>query len=73
MACNKTVMKLERYLTEKKLTAAAFGKLAGLSQSQVSRIIRGKSWPSREAVDAIFKATSGKVTAHDLYQAEAAE
>lgn len=66
-------MKLEAYLTQKKLTAAAFGEKAGLSQSQVSRIMRGKSWPSREAVDAIFKATGGKVTAHDLYQTEAAE
>lgn len=63
-------MKLETYLTEKKLTAAAFGEVAGLSQSQVSRIMRGKSWPSREAVDAIFKATAGKVTAHDLYKVE---
>lgn len=63
---------LGRFIKENSLTDAAFGERAGLSQSQVSRIRRGISWPSRDAVDAILKATDGKVTAHDLYEAQEA-
>ena len=50
------------------LTDAAFGSLVGLSQSQISRIKRGKSRPSWEALAAIEKATKGKVTAADFME-----
>jgi transcriptional regulator with XRE-family HTH domain len=68
-------MKLGTYITDKGMTDASFGALAGISQSQVSRIRRGISWPTSETVEAIVKATKGKVTAQDLYQmkAEAAQ
>lgn len=59
-------MKLETYLTENDLTDAAFGQLVGLSQSQISRIKRAKSWPTREAMERITKATDGQVSANDF-------
>jgi hypothetical protein len=58
--------KLETYLRTKKLTDEAFGALVGLSQSQVSRIKRGKSVPSWSTITAIEEATRGKVTIRDL-------
>lgn len=66
-------MKLETYLTENNMTDAEFGALAGLSQSQVSRIRRGVSWPSRDAVEAITSSTGGAVTANDLFEAKSSE
>jgi transcriptional regulator with XRE-family HTH domain len=59
-------MKLETYLKEKKMTDDAFAALVGLSQSQISRIRRDKSWPTREAMERIATATAGVVTANDF-------
>lgn len=67
-------MKLETYINSKKMTDATFGALAGLSQSQVSRLRRGLSMPSKEALDRIKEATKGRVTANDFFHnREAAE
>ncbi len=67
-------MKLETFLNKRNMTDATFGALAGLSQSQVSRIRRGLSMPSREALERIKEATKGKVTANDFFHTrEAAE
>ena len=66
-------MKLETYLKEKGLTDAAFGELIGVSQSQVSRIKRGVSWPSKDVLTAIALATKQKVTANDILSREAAQ
>lgn len=63
-------MKLDEFIKDKKLTDATFGELVGLSQSQVSRIRRGVSWPSKEAIEKIAKATKHKVTANDLLKAK---
>lgn len=60
-------MKLETYINWKKLTDASFGEIAGLSQSQVSRIRRGLSMPSKDALERIKAATKGKVTANDFF------
>lgn len=59
-------MKLKTYLRTKKLTDEAFGALVGLSQSQVSRIKRGKSIPSWPTIAAIEEATKGKVKLSDF-------
>ena len=58
-------MKLEQYLAKRKETDAAFGKRAGLSQSQISRLRRGKSNPSLDAIKRIAEATGGKVKFDD--------
>lgn len=59
-------MKLETYLDVNRLTDSAFGQIVNLSQSQVSRIKRGKSWPQREVMERIMAATGGKVTPNDF-------
>lgn len=67
-------MKLETYLKENGLTDEAFGSLASLSQSQISRIKRGKSWPTKEAMERIFTVSNGEVTPNDFVPlTEAAE
>lgn len=65
-------MKLEQYLKDKNLTDSAFGAKIGLSQSQVSRIRRGVSWPSKEVLSAIARETGNKVTANDIMKTEPA-
>lgn len=71
------VMKLDRYLTERKtsegLTEEQFAVLAGLSQSQVNRLRRGRVKPSYEAIEGIIKATGGKVTANDFFPSKGTE
>ena len=61
-----STMKLETYLKQNDMTDAAFGALIGISQSQISRIRRGESFPSRGTLFNIAKVTSGKVTANDF-------
>jgi len=65
-------MKLEQYMRDRKITDAAFAVKVGLSQSQVSRIRRGVSWPSKEVVEKIAAATNNKVTANDILKAVSA-
>jgi transcriptional regulator with XRE-family HTH domain len=60
-------MKLGTYLSKRKITDEQFGKLVGLSQSQVSRLKRGVSSPLWKTVIAIEKATNGKVSAKDFF------
>jgi transcriptional regulator with XRE-family HTH domain len=67
------LMKLETYLKEKGLTDDAFGKLIGKSQSQVSRIRRGVSWPPKDVIEAIATVTEGNVTANDILSPETAQ
>lgn len=59
-------MKLSQYLSKTGQTDAAFATEVGLSQSQVSRLRRGKSMPSWNVVPLIEKATDGAVTAADF-------
>lgn len=59
-------MKLAEYLSQEKLTDEAFGGLVGMSQSQISRIKRGVSRPSWEALAAIERVTDGSVRAADF-------
>jgi len=65
--------KLETYLKDNKITDSAFGERIGLSQSQVSRIKRGLSWPPKNVLSLIISATNGEVTADDLIREEAAQ
>lgn len=61
------LMKLETYLKKNSLTDDAFASVVSLSQSQVSRIKRGVSWPSSEVIERITTATKGKVSVTDLW------
>ena len=67
MVCIITViMKLETYLRENSLTDEAFASRIGISQYQVSRIKRDKSWPTRDVMKRIAEVTDGAVTANDF-------
>lgn len=59
-------MTLSDYIDASGLTDAAFGAEIGLSQGQVSKLRRGKHWPSRETISRIRAATNGAVTADDF-------
>jgi transcriptional regulator with XRE-family HTH domain len=65
-------MTLNEYLSEddtgRQLTDEAFGKLCGMSQSQISRLRNGKSRPSFEAMQAILAATASKVSPNDWFE-----
>lgn len=54
------------------LTATAFAAMAGLSQPQVSRLLKGHHNPSLATMDAIRRATGGKVTPNDWLTVRAA-
>lgn len=66
-------MKLDQYLSARKLTDAAFAAIVGMSQSQVNRLRRGLSQPSWETVAVIERATDGKVCASDFLPAPTKE
>lgn len=68
-------MTLDEYLSQAKdengkpLRDAAFGARCGMSQSQISRLRKGKSRPSFEGMEAIRKATDGEVSPNDWFEA----
>lgn len=59
-------MTLHEYLAQEGITETVFGRLAGLSQSQVNRLRHGKSWPQRDVAERIKAATGGRVTPDDF-------
>lgn len=60
-------MTLAQYLSESDLTDAEFGAKVGVSQSQISRLKRGVSFPSPATAVRIAQATGGKVKPADWY------
>lgn len=54
---------LDRYLTEREMTNAVFGRLVGASEATISRLRNGKQAPSYALVRRISEATGGSVTA----------
>jgi transcriptional regulator with XRE-family HTH domain len=54
---------LFRHLKRKKLTQAAFARLAGITEAQVSRLLSKKRRPSNDTAHAIDAATGGEVPA----------
>lgn len=61
-------MTLDEYLIAEKergLTETAFGAKVGLSQPQINRLRKAKSWPGRELMARIRQATDQKVTPND--------
>ena len=66
-------MILKDYLAQKNMKLSDFAAQAGLEVSTASRAKNGRVLPSRATIEAIDKATGGKVTAVDFYQKQAAE
>jgi predicted transcriptional regulator len=60
-------MKLSDYISENKLTQAAFGKLIGVSQAAIDRYLRGERNPHKKYMKRIIKVTGGQVKPNDFY------
>jgi transcriptional regulator with XRE-family HTH domain len=63
--CQYVVMKLAAYIDEHDLTLEAFGDLCGRSAATISRLARGLHKPDWSTMEAIEKATGGKVQPND--------
>lgn len=60
-------MKLSEYLRNKGLSAAGFGRVAGLGSRQlVHKYLSGERFPTPENLRRIREATGGAVTADDF-------
>jgi DNA-binding transcriptional regulator YdaS (Cro superfamily) len=59
-------MQLSKYLDRKQKTPTAFARQLGVSHAAVVRWLNGTRRPNNDSVDAIEKATSGKVTFNDF-------
>lgn len=68
-------MKLETYLSERKLTDTAFAAVVGVTSEAVRRYKAGTRIPDRDVMIRIVTATDGLVRADDFYfsETEAAE
>lgn len=63
-------MTLSDFLKRSKLSGNAFGKRIGYTRMAVSRWLRGIAMPSPDAIQRIYEATGGKVTANDWFHGE---
>lgn len=59
-------MNLATWLSEHRLTDAAFGAKVGASQTTINRVRRGVQLPDLSLMDRIEECTAGAVTAGDL-------
>lgn len=62
----KTIMKLETYLTENGIRPTSFAVSIGVSPSTITRLLKGERSPRIELIQAIKRATSGNVSADDF-------
>ncbi|MBN7759475.1 helix-turn-helix transcriptional regulator [Nitratireductor aquimarinus] len=65
-------MKLETYLSERDMKPSAFAVEIGVAPSTITRILRGERSPGLDLVMRILRATDGKVSVEDWYNAETA-
>ncbi len=65
-------MKLETYLSERDMKPSAFAAEIGVAPSTITRILRGERSPGLDLVMRILRATDGKVSVEDWYNAETA-
>jgi len=59
-------MKLAQYLSESGISFAEFGEKIGVTRVQVSRLASGQRRPSLDRIEAIFRATDGRVGPADF-------
>jgi transcriptional regulator with XRE-family HTH domain len=65
-------MKLDRYLSERSLSARALARQLDVSESYLSRLLSGERGPSLAMAHRIREATGGAVTADDFLPASEA-
>lgn len=63
---------LKTYRDERGLTMAAFARIAGTSESTISRVESGQLQPTFPLLRRLVDATDGSVSADQLLRAEAA-
>jgi len=61
-------MTLELYLFKNGLTQEEFAVQTGLSQSTISRLIKGKFNPSLGLINRVYEATGGAVKPYDFHK-----
>ncbi len=66
-------MKLDLYLSETKTTKKALADAVGVTEEAVRLWCAGQRKPRQEQLDALLKATGGKVTANDFWHPQAAQ
>lgn len=66
-------MRLHNYLEREGLSATDFARKVGVSQSTISRYLKGLRHPERDTMLAIRKATSGAVQPNDFFDTPATE
>lgn len=64
-------MKLAAWLSERKISQAAFAEMIGSSQSQVARFAADARIPNRPTMLRIVEVTDGAVGPNDFYDASA--
>lgn len=62
----RTVHPLRRWLFDEQITQTKFCAMTGLSQGYLCDILKGRKNPSLRMIEAISKATKGKVKANDF-------
>lgn len=62
-------MKLQTYMTKKRLDDTAFGEIIGKDRTMVSKYRRGKVVPPLEIIAKIEDATARKVSFRDFIEA----
>ena len=65
-------MNLTQYLEKHNITHDEFAALIGKHRTSVSRFCSGDRKPDLETLEAIHRATKGKVKAEDFFRASAA-
>ncbi|MCB1115641.1 MAG: helix-turn-helix transcriptional regulator [Chlamydiia bacterium] len=63
-------MNLKEYLKSRSVTHKNFGKMIGVSQSYVTRIVLGNQNPSLALMQRIIEVTDGEVNVGDFFTPE---
>lgn len=60
-------MHLNQWLEEQQKSKAQFSRETGISEATVSRLCRGRVFPSTENLKVVYLTTDGDVTPNDFY------
>lgn len=61
-------MKIAEFRKKRGMTAAAFGRLVGVSRGTVGRWEAGNHFPTAKTIQRITEATAGKVSPADIFK-----
>lgn len=61
-------MGIEEYLSKYGMTKRGFARRLGVTESNLHKILSGKSYPTAKTAQKIVKLTNGEVTFEDLFK-----